>query len=626
MLSQHLIYCVFLFVTLLTTAHSFKELSVGAHSVCALTNANTLRCWGDMPGVPGGNNFVQVSNGFLNACAVKSDKSVACFGSNFYPLYPPSGIEFTQVKVSVATYNRACGITTSKKVVCWGGGYPPELASLENVEQLEFLEQGVCILDSANKVTCVGAESSVMDNVPKDTEFVSIIAATSDVCGIRKADSKVQCWGSHHYEIPDTYNYSQISLGGNYLCGLDPNTTSVTCTKTFTPVTSMTLPSKNSDYVQVSGENFCQCGIKDQSISCFCSHDEGFPSKACETNYIVDESGEDCISIAVLCLPTIANCSVCKSATECAKCSDTDYIGDNCDIPKCFDNQCDEKYDRGICVAPGECICEENYVGEDCSILFCYANCSVCGSATECAVCNDTRYTGYTCDVPICFENQCNEEFGAGKCIAPGICECSDRVSGEDCSEFTCFGKNASDACYRGDCVAPDFCLCYDDEIFGDECDKWYCGDVLNTEAYVCAGRGRCRTSGDCACDDGTQGANCTDVVMASSLSTSETVLVSSNVVDSKVDESWIIEASPSFDFNGDSQQQHQSSGNSENSDSTLTINSSQVPTKSSQVLSSVNTQQPSDRVEVSFANSLNLNAMYQVVLFVVVCYFIMNQ
>jgi len=90
--------------------------SSGFFDACGIRRDGTLACWGETEAVrsPPAGSFKQVSVGNAGACAVRADQRVVCWGM---VAKPPEAL-FSDVSV---TMDFACGIAaTTGALWCWG--------------------------------------------------------------------------------------------------------------------------------------------------------------------------------------------------------------------------------------------------------------------------------------------------------------------------------------------------------------------------------------------------------------------------------------------------------------------------------------------------------------------------
>ena len=74
------------------------------------------------PGQPPAGSFVSVSAGYAHNCGVKTDSSVACWGSDQDGQASPLAGSFVSVS---AGHDHSCGVKTNGSIACWGSNELP---------------------------------------------------------------------------------------------------------------------------------------------------------------------------------------------------------------------------------------------------------------------------------------------------------------------------------------------------------------------------------------------------------------------------------------------------------------------------------------------------------------------
>ena len=127
--------------------------------------------------------FATVSAGFFHTCGLKTDGTIACWGSHGSGEYAPPSGTFTSVS---AGSSYTCGVRSDGGVVCWG----PLI-------------------------------SKVGGATPHAGQFTAVSAGQDHVCAVG-VDGAISCWGSKYYgqAAPPEGRFAAVSAGGQHSCGI----------------------------------------------------------------------------------------------------------------------------------------------------------------------------------------------------------------------------------------------------------------------------------------------------------------------------------------------------------------------------------------------------------------------
>lgn len=215
---------------------SYKDVAIGANTICAVNSVGEVKCWGD-------NNYGQLGNGTRTAALSLSPVTVSNSG--------PGKIEFESVHSGGLRY---CAIAVDKSLWCWGrpetGETLPEdrLIPVEidpgfKVDHLTMGYEHTCMIGKneldQTQLKCWGkngaGELGTGDTVAYSSpqvisgldDFEDIKAGTRKTCGLK--NSELYCWGQLKINpaalIPEKqltgHLFKKVSRQGQ--CGIDLN-------------------------------------------------------------------------------------------------------------------------------------------------------------------------------------------------------------------------------------------------------------------------------------------------------------------------------------------------------------------------------------------------------------------
>jgi alpha-tubulin suppressor-like RCC1 family protein len=222
--------------------------------------------------------YTQVSAGFRNTCALKTDGSIECWGDNLFGQSKDQAGAFLQV---AADSYHSCAIRNAGQsdrgpVTCWGyndegQASPPGGDFL----QIGAGEDYTCGVTAFGNVDCWGSNSYGQAR-DQTGPYLKASASTYHACGL-KPDGSAHCWGADFYgERADrTGPFTQVSAGGYHTCAIRRGDGAVECWGAGTSATGIypnygqAMPPAGA-FIQVSAGALFTCGVRaDHTLACW---------------------------------------------------------------------------------------------------------------------------------------------------------------------------------------------------------------------------------------------------------------------------------------------------------------------------------------------------------------------
>ena len=218
-------------------------------------------------------NSVSMGSNYDNCCGVKSDQTIACWGSDLQPYNtPPTG---TFNSVNVGAYF-ACGVRTDGTMVCWGNTPPTPPTGTFTSVSVSSGEASACAIRTDGTIVC-WATTPDHTLVPPRGTFTSVSVGRTMACGVR-TNGTLACWHEAGPITPPDGKFTSFSVGSSSLCGVRSDGTIACYVPRANGCSDRDVDYECTDYAtppegtftSVSAGMYSGCGVKaDGTLACW---------------------------------------------------------------------------------------------------------------------------------------------------------------------------------------------------------------------------------------------------------------------------------------------------------------------------------------------------------------------
>lgn len=199
---------------------------------CRVDRLGQLSCWrSNLSDTPRG-EFVSVDDDGYNACALRSDHTVFCWGvaRNGWPHAPETAFSHVSVGHQASPLHMgreyACGLTKQGHIQCWEAGTEGVTFGLPGIyTAMEAGDDTVCGLKSSGDVECLASIQHLTEfSPPGEGPIVGFTLGWNRTGCLVKTDRSARCWTSpiaSGGEVPERIErFISLRAGGGGVCAI----------------------------------------------------------------------------------------------------------------------------------------------------------------------------------------------------------------------------------------------------------------------------------------------------------------------------------------------------------------------------------------------------------------------
>jgi hypothetical protein len=171
----------------------YLQIAIGFDQACGLKADGSVECWGDpvVSNTPSG-TFVQIDSSAGVFCGLRSEGTGECWPDESPFHVFPANERFRQI---AAGRTRVCGITLDSRVLCWGAAPTPRTKT-DSAIAISVDDNHACAVLEDGRADCFGTFLPTYQPPPAEQRFRVIDAGIDADCGIT-TDLHVWCWGNN---------------------------------------------------------------------------------------------------------------------------------------------------------------------------------------------------------------------------------------------------------------------------------------------------------------------------------------------------------------------------------------------------------------------------------------------
>lgn len=174
----------------ITFKKEVTSISYSGSSLC-VSDSTDVHCFGEVKNPPIQlRDVTKVSVGYGNACAIRSDRKIICWGDK--RIQYPSDFEDVE-HLANDLYGRYCAINSSDHVKCWGGklaNYPRKISGVKN---LKSGEMKFCALTSTSPVCWGSFSKEELGRIQNFRKVSDIAMSGNNICVVDSGE--LECFG-----------------------------------------------------------------------------------------------------------------------------------------------------------------------------------------------------------------------------------------------------------------------------------------------------------------------------------------------------------------------------------------------------------------------------------------------